>query len=53
LFKTFNIEKKLVSEPQGKLYRVQIGAYSKKENAQVAVEKAKVAGFKDAFIRYE
>lgn len=32
------------------LYKVQIGAYSKKENAQAQLEKAKSAGFSDAFI---
>ena len=33
-----------------KLYRVQIGAYSVKENAEKQLEKAKAAGFADAFI---
>ena len=37
----------------GKMYRVQIGAYSKKENAEKQLEKAKAAGFADAFIKYE
>lgn len=32
------------------LYRVQIGAYSKKENAENMLKKAKAAGFTDAFI---
>ena len=32
------------------LYRVQIGAYSKKENAEKMLTKAKAAGFSDAFI---
>lgn len=32
------------------LYRVQIGAYSKKENAEKRLAEAKAAGFKDAFI---
>lgn len=32
------------------MYRVQIGAYSKKENAEKCLEKAKAAGFTDAFI---
>ena len=31
-----------------KLYRVQIGAYSVKKNADKQLEKAKKAGFKDA-----
>ena len=33
-----------------KLYRVQIGAYSVRENAEKQLEKAKNAGFPDAFI---
>ena len=33
-----------------KLYRVQIGAYSIKENAEAQLKKAKEAGFKDAYI---
>lgn len=33
------------------IYRVQIGAYSKLENAQKQLQKAKEAGFKDAFIQ--
>lgn len=40
------------SEPK-KLYRVQIGAYSVKANADVMLEKVKAAGFKDAFIKTE
>ena len=35
---------------QGKLYRVQVGAYSKRENAIAMVEKLKTAGF-DAIIK--
>ena len=53
LVKTFNIEKKPVLEPQVKLYRVQVGAYSQRGNAEVALEKAIKTGFKDAFIWYE
>lgn len=38
-------------KPQGsKLYRVQIGAYSVKANAEAQLAKAKAAGFTDAFI---
>lgn len=33
------------------IYRVQIGAFSKLENAQKQLQKAKEAGFKDAFIQ--
>ena len=36
-------------EQTGTLYKVQVGAYSKKENADAQLEKAKAAGF-DAFI---
>ena len=34
----------------GTLYRVQIGAYAVKANAEAALKKARAAGFKDAFI---
>jgi N-acetylmuramoyl-L-alanine amidase len=36
--------------PAGKLYRVQVGAYSIRANAEVQLAKAKKAGFTDAFI---
>lgn len=36
-----------------KLYRMQIGAYSVKKNADKQLKKAKKAGFKDAFVKYE
>ena len=36
-----------------KIYRVQIGAFSKKENAEKMLAKAKSAGFTDAFIKEE
>ncbi len=36
-----------------KLYRVQIGAYSIKANAETQLAKAKKVGFADAFIKYE
>ena len=38
------------STSTGVIYKVQIGAYSKKENAEAALEKVKKAGFSDAFI---
>lgn len=41
------------STEQKKLYRVQIGAYSVKANADTMLAKVKTAGFKDAFIKYE
>jgi len=37
----------------GKLYRVQIGAYSQKSNAEAMLKKIKAAGFSDAFIKYD
>jgi N-acetylmuramoyl-L-alanine amidase len=39
------------TEPK-KLYRVQVGAYSVKQNAENMLKKVKEAGFKDAFIKY-
>lgn len=36
--------------PSGKLYRVQIGAFKEKSNAENCLQKAKNAGFTDAFI---
>ena len=39
------------TEPK-KLYRVQVGAYSVKANADAMLKKVKAAGFKDAFIKY-
>jgi len=36
-----------------KYYRVQIGAYSVKANAEAQLAKAKKAGFTDAFIKYD
>lgn len=43
------LKMKEASPATDKLYRVQVGAYSKKENAENAVEKLKKAGF-DAYI---
>lgn len=48
------IAKSIKDENKGEqqtIYRVQIGAYSKLENAQKQLNKAKEAGFKDAFIQ--
>ncbi|HEY5586012.1 MAG TPA: N-acetylmuramoyl-L-alanine amidase [Ruminiclostridium sp.] len=39
-------------EPK-KLYRVQVGSFSTKSNADVMLAKVKAAGFKDAFIKTE
>lgn len=38
-------------ETTGKIYRVQVGAYSVLENAEAMLKKVKVAGFKDAYIK--
>jgi cell division septation protein DedD len=35
----------------GAVYRVQIGAYARKENAENVLRLVKDAGFKDAFIK--
>ncbi|MDR0292757.1 MAG: N-acetylmuramoyl-L-alanine amidase [Oscillospiraceae bacterium] len=43
----------LAGEPSKILYRVQIGAFSIKENADAALAKVKAAGFTDAFIKTE
>ena len=43
--------KTYIAKPKEEIYRVQIGAYSKLENAQNQLKKAKEAGFKDAFIQ--
>ena len=40
------------NEPK-RLYRVQVGAYSIKSNADAMLSKVKAAGFKDAFIKTE
>jgi len=37
-------------EPDGTLYRVQVGAFTVKVNAEACLKRAKAAGFKDAFI---
>ncbi|MCX7714285.1 MAG: N-acetylmuramoyl-L-alanine amidase [Clostridia bacterium] len=39
------------TEPK-KLYRVQVGAYSVKENAEDMLKKVQATGFKDAYIKY-
>lgn len=41
------------SENSDKLYRVQIGAFKEKSNAKNCLQKAKDAGFTDAFIKEE
>lgn len=47
--------KQLIAEPAPtpmKYYRVQLGAFSKKSNADAMLKKVKAAGFDDAFIKY-
>ena len=39
--------------PTKKLYRVQVGAYSVKSNADAMLARVKAAGFTDAFIKIE
>lgn len=39
-----------VEEPAKELYRVQVGSFTVKANAEAMLKKAKEAGFKDAFI---
>ena len=51
LVKTFGILKKQIST-DGKLYRVQAGAFKEKENAEELAKKLKAAGF-SSFIRLE
>jgi len=46
------IETPTPTEPE-KLYRVQVGAYSVKANADAMLKRVKAAGFKDAFIKTE
>lgn len=43
--------KEVSGESSGKLYRVQIGAFREKSNAENCLQKAKTAGFTDAFIK--
>ena len=47
---------KLLTVPESetkKLYKVQVGAYSVKSNADAMLAKVKAAGFTDAFIKIE
>lgn len=47
-----NAAKKVAAPTEpGKLYGVQVGAYSKRENAEAMLKKIKAAGFDDAFIK--
>jgi N-acetylmuramoyl-L-alanine amidase len=56
LVKALNLQRKASAPPNtptaGKLYRVQIGAFTKRENAEALAEKARKAGFQ-VYIVYE
>lgn len=54
LVNTFGIAKKVTAKPgtPSKLYRVQVGAYSVKANADAMLSKLKKAGF-DGYIKYD
>ncbi|EJP6471859.1 N-acetylmuramoyl-L-alanine amidase [Clostridium cadaveris] len=51
--KLLNEEEKSAEPVKKKYYRVQIGAYTVKANAEAQLAKAKKAGFTDAFIKYD
>lgn len=51
--KLLSEEEKSAEPAKKKYYRVQIGAYTVKANAEVQLAKAKKAGFTDAFIKYD
>lgn len=51
--KLLSAENKPVDSVKKKYYRVQIGAYSDRANAEAQLAKAKKAGFTDAFIKYD
>jgi len=51
--KLLNETNKLPTEEKKKYYRVQIGAYTVKANAEAQLARAKEAGFSDAFIKTE
>lgn len=51
--KLLSTENKPAEPVKKKYYRVQIGVYSDKANAEAQLAKAKKAGFTDAFIKYD
>ena len=51
--KLLSEEEKSVEPAKKKYYRVQIGAYTVKANAEAQLAKARKAGFTDAFIKYD
>lgn len=51
--KLLSEEEKSAEPVKKKYYRVQIGAYTVKANAEAQLAKAKKAGFTDAFIKYD
>ena len=54
LVATFGIVKKVTAKPctPSKLYRIQVGAYSLRANADVMLKRLKAAGF-DGYIKYD
>lgn len=46
-----DVKKQLAADKPKKYYRIQLGAFSSKENAENYLKKVKAAGFKDAFIK--
>jgi N-acetylmuramoyl-L-alanine amidase len=51
--KLLNEEEKLAEPVKKKYYRVQIGAYTVKANAEAQLARVKAAGFVDAFIKHD
>lgn len=49
--KQAGLKKKPQQESSGVIYRVQVGAFSKKANAEKLLAEVKAAGFKDAYIK--
>ena len=47
-----DVKAKLKTKPKGKLYKVQVGAYSVKANAEGMLKRLKALGI-DGFIKYE
>ena len=46
-------KRKVNAKPSGTLYRVQVGAFRKRENAEAMLRKIRDAGFADAFVKAE
>ncbi len=48
-----DVEERMAPKAAAKLYRVQVGAFRERENAEAMLQKVKAAGFADAFIKSE